>query len=173
MNRIPVALFSSHEQAQPIQQRLVQAGVAAEIHEELGPQRLWFVSKRAAGARLEVAANQFEQAERLLGAWDAANGALVNAIHCPECKSLRVDYPQFARNSLLTNMAAGIVAELGLLEKDYYCEQCHHTWPKESSTIRRNRSHMAPFYFIEHVEPVALSPRTQPEQRADATRKTL
>jgi len=149
MNRIPIALFNHRSEAEPIQQRLVQAGVIAEIQDELLLQKLWFVSKRAAGARLEVAAEHFEKAEKLLLAWDLAEGALNNAIRCPECQSFRVDYPQFARNSVMTNMAAGVAAELGLVEKDYYCQRCHYTWPKELNA--RKRSHMAPYYFIEDI----------------------
>jgi hypothetical protein len=160
MNRIPIALFDNCAQAEPIQQRLARAGVSAEIHEELGLQKFWFVSKRTAGVRLEVAAERFEEAERLLLAWDTTEGALHDAIRCPECKSLLVDYPQFARNSLLTNMAAGLIAELGLVEKDYYCEHCHYTWPKEHKL--RKRSHLAPYYFIEGIEPsTSLSARQQ------------
>jgi transposase-like protein len=172
MNRIPIALFSSREQALPIQQRLVQAGIVAEIHEELGLQRLWFVSKQAAGARLEVLASQVEWAEKLLAAWDGADdGALAKAIRCPECKSLRVDYPQFAHNSVMTNVAAGIVAELGLVEKDYYCEHCHYTWPKSESTPIRHRSHLAPNYFIEDIEPAAASPGARQKQQAGTSHK--
>jgi predicted Zn-ribbon and HTH transcriptional regulator len=152
MNTIRVALFSSRTQAEPIQQRLAEAGIAAEIHEELGLQRFWFVSKRSAGARLEVAAKQLEQAKKLLSSWNITEGGLDHAIRCPQCKSLCVDYPQFAHNSVLTNMAAGLVAELGLVEKDYYCEQCHYTWPKEQTSPERKRLHMAPYYFIEGVE---------------------
>jgi len=152
MKTIPIALFANRTQAEPMQQRLAKAGIAAEIHEELGLQRLWFVSKRSAGARLEVAPHQFEKAEGLLMAWDIAEGALNQAIHCPECKSLRVDYPQFAHNSVCTNLAAGLAAELGLVEKDYYCEKCHYTWPKEKNAAMRQRPHMAPYYFIEDVQ---------------------
>src|SRR5215471_4425188 len=158
MNRIPIALFNSRESAQPIQMRLVQAGIAAEIHEELGLQRFWFVSKGAAGVRLEVPARDFERAERLLLLLDA-EGALAEAIRCPECKSLLVDYPQFAKNSVFTNLAAGFVAELGLVEKDYYCETCHYTWPKAKQGPPRHREHMAPNYFIEGVE----RPKSQPQ----------
>jgi hypothetical protein len=153
MNRIPIALFDNRGQAEPIQQRLARAGVPAEIHEELGLQKLWFVSKRTAGVRLEVAVDRFDDAERLLLAWDMTEGALHDAIRCPECKSLLVDYPQFARNSVLTNMAAGLIAELGLVEKDYYCEHCHYMWPREHKL--RKRAHLAPYYFIEGVEPSA------------------
>jgi hypothetical protein len=161
MNRIPIALFSSREQALPIQERLLKAGVVAEIHEELALQKLWFVSKRAAGISLEVAASQFEIAQQLLSTWDTTEGALAQTIRCPECKSLNVDYPQYARNSVITNMAVGLAAGLGFVEKDYYCESCHHTWPKETSQEPRKRPHMAPYYFIEGVEPLVSSKNEQ------------
>jgi hypothetical protein len=152
MNRIAVALFSNRSQAEPVQRCLAQAGIAAEIHEELWLQKLWFVSRQAAGVRLEVAADQFERTEKLLLSWDTPEGVLRQAIRCPECKSLLVDYPQFARHSVVTNVAAGLLAEVGLVEKDYYCEQCHYTWPKEQTSPERKRAHMAPYYFIEGVQ---------------------
>jgi hypothetical protein len=161
MNRIPLALFNHHSEAEVIRRRLEQAGVTAAIQAELLPQRLWFVSKHAAGARLEVAAEHFERAEKLLLAWDTAEGALGDAVSCPECKSFRVVYPQFARHSMLPNVAAGFAAELGLVEKNYFCEQCHYTWPKEDDVPTRKRPHMAPYYFIEDIG-TTDSPHTRP-----------
>ncbi len=118
MSRMAVALFSNRAKAEPIQGRLIQAGIAAEIPDEPVLERLWFVSRPAAGASLEVPADRFGQADQLLLAWDRAEGALRDAIRCPECKSLRVEYPQYARHSLLTNLAMGLLAEVGLVEKD-------------------------------------------------------
>jgi hypothetical protein len=68
-----------------------------------------------------------EIAQQLVIAWDQALNA---AIRCPECKSLLVDYPQVTRKFFFTNLAIGLFAELGLVEKDYYCEACHYMWPK-------------------------------------------
>lgn len=152
MNRISVALFNDRSKAEPIQRRLREAGIPAEIHEELRHQKLWMARRADCGVRLEVPANQFERAEDMLTDWDARDSALRDAIHCPECGSLRVDYPQFTRKSLLTNLAMGIAANLGVVEKDYYCEECHFTWPKEGTKARRDRPHMAPYYFIEGVD---------------------
>ena len=152
MNRIPVAHFNERAKAEPIQLRLVQAGVPAEIHDELRLEKLWLARKQDCGVRLEVPAKQFERAEQMLVEWDTREGALHDAIHCPECKSLRVDYPQFTRKTLLTNDAMGIAANVGLMEKEYYCEDCHFTWPKEGAKPRRDRPHMAPYYFIEGVD---------------------
>src|SRR5947208_9716762 len=151
MNRIQVALFSNREKAEPLRSRLVQAGMQAEVHEELRLEKLWYVPKQSAGARLEVPAEQFERAYQLLLDWDTAEAALREAIRCPECKSLRVDYPQFTRKSFITNVVMGLAAELHLMEKEYYCQDCHFTWPKEGTKPRRDRQHMSPHYFIEGV----------------------
>src|SRR5882672_2817341 len=162
MNRIPVATFSNCAQAEPLRSRLVESGLQAEIHDELKLEKLWFVSKPGAGARLEVPAAQFERAHQLLLDWDAAEGALRDAIRCPECKSLRVQYPQHTRRSLIPNMVMGLLAAVGQVDKEYYCEDCHYTWPKEGTKPSALRPHMAPHYFIEGIEQTSLPP--QPAQ---------
>jgi hypothetical protein len=149
MNRTRIALFGNRASAGQLHQRLVQAGLAAEVHDELHLERLWFVTKASAGARLEVQAAQSDRAEELLRAWDATEAALRDAVRCPECGSWRVDYPQFAHNSMVTNLALGLLTQLGLVEKEYYCEHCHYTWPRAGARPRPDRAHMAPNYFIE------------------------
>ena len=169
MNRIPVALFSNQAKAEPLKQRLVQSGIQAEVHEELRLEKLWFVPKGSAGARLEVAAEQFERAYQLLLEWDAAEGALRDAIRCPECRSLRVDYPQFTRKSFIPNLVVGFLAKIGMVEKEFYCQDCHYTWPKEGTRLRPGRANMAPYYFIEGVEQTTLSaPRVPAEGQRQA-----
>jgi|ERR1044071_1472591 hypothetical protein len=165
MNRIPLALFSSSAKAEPLKQRLQKEGIEAEIHEDLRLEKLWFVSKGSAGARLDAPAQDFERAYQLLLDWDRSEDALRDAIRCPECKSLRVDYPQFTRKSFIPNLIMGLSAELGLIEKDFYCQDCHFTWPKEGTRPRATRAHLAPYYFIEGVEQTTL--RSRPESSGD------
>jgi predicted Zn-ribbon and HTH transcriptional regulator len=157
MSRIRLALFRDHSAAESVRRGLLQAGIPAEIHDELQLERLWFVSKSATGVRLEVPAKLFERAAELLCEWDVADGRLDQAIRCPECKSLHVDYPQFARRSLFTNLAMGLIAELRLVERQYYCEDCHCMWSKEAKAPRK-RLHLAPNYFVENIQSIAPSP---------------
>ncbi len=164
MNRIPVATFNSSTSAEPIQRRLVEAGVQAEIHDELKLEKFWFAAKDKSGARVEVPAEQFEHAHQLLLAWDAADGALREAIRCPECKSLRVHYPQFTRKSLIPNLVVGTLAAVGHIEKQYYCEDCHFTWPREGSKPSIRRPHEAPYYFIDGIEQTNLQPESAESQ---------
>jgi hypothetical protein len=156
MNRDRVALFNDRAAAEPIRQRLLLAGIPAEIHDELGMARLWFVSKRSIGVRVEVPVRLSETAQQLLLTWEAAEGALHAAIRCPECRSLRVDYPQFTQKFFFPNLAIGLLAALGLVEKDYYCEACHYMWPKPSATPGRARVHLAPNQLIEGVPQTEL-----------------
>jgi mono/diheme cytochrome c family protein len=163
MNRVRVALFADRSAAEPIRERLQQSGIPAEIRHESWLARLWFVSRLSAGVRVEVPAALADRADELLEAWDAAQEISRSAIRCRECGSLRVDYPQFTEKSLLTNLAIGLFAGLGLVEKDYYCEQCHNMWPKPSKTPRRVRAHQAPNYFIEGLPGSETQATTMPE----------
>jgi hypothetical protein len=158
MSLFPIALFTSVEKARPLQQRFQEAGVAAKLRCESPLARMWFVPQREAGEQVLVPTDQIAPAERLLSEWDR-QGLLREAIRCPECKSLRVLYPQYAENSLLTNLLVGLAATLHLVERDFYCEDCHYTWPKHGPRARRDRPHMAPYYFIEGVEQTTLSPQ--------------
>jgi hypothetical protein len=158
MNRMPVVFFSNRAKAEPLKQRLVQSGIQAEVHDELRLEKLWYVPKGGAGAHLDVPADQFERAYQLLLEWDAAEAALRDAIRCPECKSLRADYPQFTRKSFIPNLVVGLLAKVGMVEKEFYCQDCHFTWPKEGTRLRLGRVNMAPYYFIEGVEQTTLPP---------------
>ena len=149
MNRIRLALFHDCHAASAVRERLVRAGIRAEVHDELQLERLWFVSKSIAGVRVEVPFDQWELATKFLSDWHRTSNELLKAVHCPQCGSLRVDYPQFTRKSLLTNLAIGLMAEFRLIERDYYCEECHCMWPGPSLKPHRKRAHLAPKYFID------------------------
>jgi predicted Zn-ribbon and HTH transcriptional regulator len=144
-----VALFESYQQAEPSRQLLIQAGIPAEIHKESVLAKLWFVSNRRACVRLEVPAQHAERACQYLLELNPEFGCLKGAVRCPECKSTRVEYPQFTEKSLLTNLAVGLMAELLLVERQCYCEDCHCMWSKSRAKPRRPRAHAAPDYFLE------------------------
>jgi hypothetical protein len=142
MNKIPVALFNHRAEAEPLQRRLRDHGVPAEVRD----------CTLMSGVHLDVPADRFEQAYGMAMDWDAADGACGQAIHCPECGSLRVEYPQYSRKSILPNLLVGFLAAIGAADKEFYCQDCHFTWPKEGTPPARLRPHSAPNYFIEGIE---------------------
>ena len=66
MSRIRLALFEDTKRAERARQRLLAAGVPAEIEHDPGVAKLWFVNKRRGGTRLEVPAKALERSRRLL-----------------------------------------------------------------------------------------------------------
>ena len=124
MNAISIALFNHRSKAEPLRRRLNEAGFPAEIHEHAGM------------SRIEVPGDQFERAYELLLNWDDAEGALRETIRCPECRSLRIEYPQYnLHESVLPNLAMGLLANIGAMKKEFYCHDCHCMWHKESKDL--------------------------------------
>jgi hypothetical protein len=162
-NTITLATFNEAIGAQPLVARLWEAGIRAEIHDESKLERLWFVRKPLAGVRIEVHPDDFEKAARLVREWDAADHALHDAVRCPECGSSRVEYPQFTRKFVTPNLV-GLLSAMGLVEKEFYCQDCHHTWLPAGTKPPRLRKHMAPNYFIEGLEPAP--PQNQPQDQS-------
>jgi len=151
MSTTRVAHFENCAQAEPARQYLLRSGIKAEIHAELGLAKLWFVSRCQAGVRLEVPGQETARSLKLLGQEDTPSEILHDAVRCPECHSLRVDFPQFTRKSLLTNVVMGFLAEIHLLERNYYCEDCHFMWAKPGEKLPRVRRHLAPDFFLEDL----------------------
>jgi hypothetical protein len=129
--RTPVVTFHDCATAEPVRKRLARAGIAAEVEELF--EKLWFVSREEADVQITVPVDQLDRAQELLLEWDAIEGILRQAIRCPECGSLQVHYPQFAHRSLIPNLLLGFSARIGLVDKEYYCENCHYMWPKDGT----------------------------------------
>src|ERR1043165_7592374 len=128
MKMVTEATFNELEDAEPLKSRLEAAGIRAEIKDERKLQKYWFMSDPLAGVHLQVDRDQFELATKYLREWDAAEGILKHAIHCPACGSSRVEFPQFTRKFVSPSFYA-VLCALHLFERRFYCEDCHFTWP--------------------------------------------
>lgn len=128
MKDMTIASFDEQEQAEQLRKRLEQAGISCEVFDESKLQKYWFLSKPHAAVKLRVEASEFDQARKLLDGLDAVEGALHDAVRCPQCGSSRVEYPQFTRK-FVTPTFMEIFCFLHVMEKEFYCEDCQFTWP--------------------------------------------
>jgi hypothetical protein len=149
METMRLAIFNNYEDARRIAQLLANANLEPELHGELGLAKLWFVPKREAVIRVEVPRRHARRSRDFLLQLDHPDGLLRGAIRCPDCRSLRVTYPQFTEKSLFTNLIMGVLVELRFLQREFYCEDCHCMWARPDRKPARTRAHMAPDYFIE------------------------
>ena len=130
MKTIPVATFNDLPAAQALRDVFQKAGVKASIRNESKLERLWFISEPLAAIHVDVDRVDFLQARQLLQQWEKADANAVGVVHCPECGSSRVEFPQITRKFLMP-MVQALFMSMHLIPREYYCEDCHFTWPKE------------------------------------------
>jgi hypothetical protein len=127
MRTVTLATFNDRDHAQPVVDRLQQAGFHPKLRDESAWQARHF-SERLASVKISVDENEYEPAKHKLKEWDATEHWLDQAVCCPECSSPDVDYPQVTRKFILPALHA-LFYRLGFEEKEFYCNTCHHTWP--------------------------------------------
>lgn len=130
MKTVPLATFNELGQARLFQTRLAQAGIPAIIHDESKLERFWFMSEPLAAVHVEVEQPNFLRARQVMDEWENSTTALQGVVHCPECSSSRVEFPQITRKFLMPVVQTLFMA-MHLMPRQYYCEDCHFTWPKE------------------------------------------
>jgi hypothetical protein len=130
MNRqmITVATFDSLEAAEGFRRHLSTKVIHAVVNDERRVQRFWFLAPRRHGIHVRVLPELADIARTYLHDWERRMGLRFRAIHCPECDSSRVEYPQMARQFILPTLMAHIAILLGLQRRRYYCKDCHQSW---------------------------------------------
>jgi DNA-directed RNA polymerase subunit M/transcription elongation factor TFIIS len=123
-----VATFSDMDKAQEVKDRLIKEGIAAEVNDESNLQKFWFLSKPLAADKVIVDEKDFERARVALEAADAQDHVLDGEIRCPKCGSADVQYPQFTRKFLTTQLVE-VFCFLHLIDKTFFCQKCQYTWP--------------------------------------------
>ena len=126
-----VATFSDIEKAEAVKGRLVEAGIPAEVYDESKLQKFWFLSKPLAGEKVVVDAKDFDKACAVLQSADALEHVLQGEVRCPQCGSANIEYPQFTRKFMTTTLVE-VLCFLHIIDKGFYCQGCHHTWPVSS-----------------------------------------
>ena len=126
-----LAAFNEQPPAEALVARLRGSGIEADIHDESNQQKwqLWNMTPLA-HLHVRVGVDRETDARALLTAWAADADTSLRALRCPDCGSFQIEYPQFSRKTLVGALPAALAAA-GVIERGYYCEACHFTWPAE------------------------------------------
>ena len=96
--------------------------------------------------RVQVHENAFRTAMELLD--KNAPAVLEQAMHCPSCGSLRVNYPQMTRKFIMPTVILHLGIIFRVIDHQCYCEHCHEMWnPREENAAIRKTSAVEPFPF--------------------------
>jgi hypothetical protein len=131
---ITVATFNERDPGDRIVTRLREAGVDAEIYDESLEQKWKLLNfKPKAHIRVRVHTRDEDAALKRIAEWKDGP-EMTRAVHCPECGSSQVEFPQFSRRTIMGAWPA-VLASAGVIEPDYYCQSCQFTWPAEPPKV--------------------------------------
>ncbi len=136
MKTLPVATFNERGPAEQLRERFEQAGLNAMIHTESKLARIWFMSERLAAIHVEVTQNDYVRARELLSEWEKSTDLMRDAVRCPECHSSSIEFPQVTRKFLTPALCQLALMTLHIVPRQYYCLDCHYTWPKKEKPER-------------------------------------
>src|SRR5947207_12941660 len=128
MKEVLLATFHDVEPAQQLLKRLQQAGIQAVLHDDSRLQKFWFISQPLAAIHIDVLRPEYQNAPHRIQEWHQAEGVLNNAVRCPACQSVRVEYPQLTRKFVTPSLGCLLMA-VGLIRREFYCFDCQYTWP--------------------------------------------
>jgi hypothetical protein len=123
-----VATFTEPDKANAVKNRLIQGGIQAVIGDESNLQKYFYMSQPLASQKVYVDEKDLNRARQFLKEVNATEHILDGEIRCVDCGSVRVEYPQFTRKFIMTTFVE-LFCFLGIIDKTFYCKDCHHTWP--------------------------------------------
>src|SRR5436309_4986594 len=108
---VTIATLNEPAKAKRLKERLEQAGLKADIHNEGHLQQVAFMSKPQANVKVHVEDDDFERAQQLMTEWEATDPDIASAmLRCPQCGSSSIQYPQLTRKAITPAMASVLFA---------------------------------------------------------------
>jgi hypothetical protein len=134
MHTVTIATFNDPKPAERLREWLEAAGVPTLVRDQRLLQKIWFLARPYSSFHLDVEKDHYTKANALLSDWQQEKHALADALCCPKCGSLRLEYPHMTRQFILPTLVAHFLALIGVAKHQFYCRECQHTWRWPSKT---------------------------------------
>ncbi len=121
-----VAVFESLDASKVLEAFLKDKGLEARTYDDKLFRYFLFLRPPCVTYRVQVREKYFEGVTELLRS--KAPEVLDQALHCPACGSLRINYPQMTRKFILPTVLLHLGIIIRAIEHECYCEQCHEMW---------------------------------------------
>jgi hypothetical protein len=134
-----LAVFESRDAGRALETFLRDNGFASRNYDDKLFRYFLFLRPPQITYRVQVRKSHFAEASKLLDASPPA--VLSQAIHCPTCGSLRINYPQMTRQFVLPTILLHLGIIFRVIEHECYCESCHHMWNLHADVpVRKSRT---------------------------------
>ncbi|MDR3457661.1 MAG: hypothetical protein P4N60_09460 [Verrucomicrobiae bacterium] len=121
-----VAVFENLTDGQVLAQQLKDQGFEARAYDDKVFRYFLFLRPPQITYHVQVRCDDMADATGFLMVRKPT--VLARAIHCPDCGSLHVNYPQMTRRFILPTVLLHLGILLRIIHHEAYCEMCHYTW---------------------------------------------
>jgi hypothetical protein len=135
---VKVAVFEESNEAQVLETFFKGKGIDARTYDDKILRLFLFLHPPRTTFRVQVRHGFFKYAMDLLETESNVSALLQKAIHCPDCGSLHVEYPQMTRKFFLPTLLLHLGIIFRVIKHECYCENCHCIWnlPERLSATR-------------------------------------
>ena len=123
-----IAAFENRFEAEKLFQLLEDRGVPSTLVDLSVQQPENAIPPDFAQYQIQVQESDEKAAEAIAYGTEEGLALLQPAVHCPECGSLRVLYPNIPRNFLVSAVMR-VMVKMHVLDGQYLCMSCQHEWP--------------------------------------------
>jgi hypothetical protein len=123
---VDVAVFEKLEAGKALEVFLKDKGLEARTYDDKLFRYFLFLRAPHVTYRVQVRGKYFDGVTELLRS--KAPEVLDQALHCPACGSLRLNYPQMTRRFILPTFLLHLGIIFRVIEHECYCEHCHEMW---------------------------------------------
>jgi hypothetical protein len=127
---LDVAVYENATEGQALETLLRSMGYEARTYNDRLFRYFLFLRPPRVTWRVQVRRDGFSDATNALQ--KRSPSILDQAIHCPSCGSLQVNYPQMTRKFILPTVLLHLGILFHVIEHECYCEHCHHMWNLQS-----------------------------------------
>jgi hypothetical protein len=127
MRTATLATFHTAPPAVQLKNWLSRAGVPSRVR-HVTLQHWWSWQKPLPAFLLEVPHDHADHANALLFDWENSAHALDEAIRCPLCSALRIEYPHVPGKRVMPATFARLLMSLGIMRHHFSCEECGYSW---------------------------------------------
>ena len=121
-----VAVFENFTDGQLLTQQLKDQGLEARAYDDKAFRYFLFLCPPQITHRVQVHRDDETAATGFMATKNPP--VLSRAIHCPECASLHINYPQMTRRFILPTVLLHLGIIFRIIHHEAYCEGCHYTW---------------------------------------------
>ncbi|HSY19411.1 MAG TPA: hypothetical protein VK815_13800 [Candidatus Acidoferrales bacterium] len=121
-----LAVFENLTDGQALTQQLKDQGFEARAYDDKAFRYFLFLRPPQITYRVQVRRDDVTAATAFLTTRSPV--VLAKAIHCPDCGSLHINYPQMTRRFILPTVLLHLGIIFRVIHHEAYCEGCHFTW---------------------------------------------